>query len=90
MKFLNERNSKGAIKARKNPNYRHNRHCVFMIHIHLVFVTKYRRFCFTQRVIDHLETIFTNICKDYEAELKEFNGEEDHVHLLIKEFYGKH
>jgi len=27
--------------------------------------------------------IFADVCKDFEAELVEFNGEKDHVHLLV-------
>jgi putative transposase len=53
------------------------------MHIHLVFVTKYRRKAFTKEVIDFMKPIFTKICKDFEAELVEFDGEGDHVHLLI-------
>jgi putative transposase len=30
-----------------------------------------------------MREIFSNICTDFESELLEFNGEEDHVHLLI-------
>lgn len=30
-----------------------------------------------------LKSILTDICKDFEAELVEFNGEPDHVHLLV-------
>lgn len=62
---------------------RHGRHCVFLMHIHLVFVTKYRRKAFTKEVIDFMKPIFIKICKDFEAELIEFDGESDHVHLLI-------
>lgn len=76
-------NSKKAIKERANPLIRHGRHCTFLIHAHLVFVTKYRRVCFTSRVLDHLEKVFNSICSDFEAELVEFEGEGDHVHLLI-------
>lgn len=83
MKGVHEKNSKDAILSRKNPNLRHGRHCVFMMHVHLVFVTKYRRFCFTKRVLDHLESIMKSICQDFEAELVEFDGEDDHVHLLV-------
>ena len=76
-------NSKKAIKERSNPKIRHGRHCTFLIHAHLVFVTKYRRVCFTTRVLDHMEEIFKSVCSDFEAELVEFEGEGDHVHLLI-------
>lgn len=30
-----------------------------------------------------METVFREVCKDFNAELKEFNGEHDHVHLLV-------
>jgi len=30
-----------------------------------------------------LKTIFTSVCLDFNAELSEFDGEKDHVHLLI-------
>jgi putative transposase len=29
------------------------------------------------------EEIMRKVCEDFEAELKEFNGEPDHVHLLV-------
>ncbi len=68
---------------RNNNDIRHGRHCVFKLHIHLVFVTKYRRNVFTKEVIDDLKAIFSEICDDFEAELVEFDGEDDHVHLLV-------
>ena len=62
---------------------RTGRHCVFNLHVHLVFVTKYRRDVFSERVLIDLEEIFKKVCLNFEAELIEFNGEHDHVHLLI-------
>jgi putative transposase len=62
---------------------RHGRHCVFLMHVHLVFVTKYRRGVFSKQILDDLEEIFSNVCTDFEAELVEFDGEDDHVHLLV-------
>lgn len=53
------------------------------MHVHLVFVTKYRRKVFTKQILEDLRKIFINVCLDFEAELVEFEGEEDHVHLLI-------
>ncbi|PIX80698.1 MAG: IS200/IS605 family transposase, partial [Piscirickettsiaceae bacterium CG_4_10_14_3_um_filter_44_349] len=66
-----------------NNEIRTGRHCVFNLHIHLVFVTKYRSDVFSDRVLSDLEEIFKSVCLDFEAELVEFNGEHDHVHLLI-------
>ena len=67
----------------KNNNIRTGRHCVFMMHVHLVFITKYRRGVFTKTILDELKNIFTSVCADFEAELIEMNGECDHVHLLV-------
>lgn len=54
------------------------------MHVHLVFVTKYRRKVFTEHVLSDLRLIFSNICNDFEAQLVECDGEGDHVHLLVK------
>jgi len=54
------------------------------MHVHLVFVTKYRRKVFTKQVLEELRGIFTNVCVDFEACLVEFEGEGDHVHLLVE------
>lgn len=62
---------------------RHGRHCIFNLHVHLVFVTKCRYKLFDQDALTALQRIFTDICKNFESELAEFNGERDHVHLLI-------
>jgi len=62
---------------------RHGRHCVFLMHVHLVFVTKYRRNVFTKQILDDLRPIFSAICTDFESALVEFEGEDDHVHLLV-------
>ena len=62
---------------------RHGRLCVFLMHVHLVFVTKYRREVFTKEILGDLRPIFSSVCADFEAELVEFDGEDDHVHLLV-------
>ena len=58
-------------------------HCVFSMHVHLVFVTKYRRMVFTSEILSEMHSIFVKVCEDFEAELVEFEGERDHVHLLV-------
>ena len=62
---------------------RHGRQCVFLLHVHLVFVKKYRREVFTKEILDDLRPIFSSVCADFEAELVEFDGEDDYVHLLV-------
>jgi putative transposase len=56
---------------------------VFALHVHLVFVTKYRRKVFHAEHLVALEGIMRAVCLDFGAELREFNGESDHVHLLV-------
>lgn len=54
------------------------------MHVHLVFVAKYRRKVFTRPVLKELKNIFENVCCDFEAKLVEFEGEGDHVYLLVE------
>src|SRR5690554_7947254 len=62
---------------------RTGRHCVFNMHVHLVFVAKYRRDVFTNAMLETMREVFERVCLDFEAELIEFDGEHDHVHLLV-------
>jgi putative transposase len=64
-------------------DYRTGRHCVFALHVHLVFVAKYRRMVFTKEILEDLRAIFSDVCQDFDATVEEFDGERDHVHLLI-------
>src|SRR4051812_39052747 len=66
-----------------NPDLRRGRHVVFTLHVHLVFVTKYRRGVFDEAMLTRCEEIMRDVCQSFEAELREFNGEGDHVHLLV-------
>ncbi|MEU4482121.1 transposase [Micromonospora sp. NPDC023966] len=56
-------------------------HCVFAMHVYLVFVTKVRHKVFGDRHLSWMEQVMRNVCADFEAELIEFNGENNHVHL---------
>lgn len=82
-KVKSPRNSPEAVAKRTTQGVRHGRHCVFLMHVHLVFVAKYRKKLFTKEILSFLEVVFRDVCTDFEAELKEFNGEGDYVHLLI-------
>lgn len=67
----------------KEINIRRGRQCSFIMHVHLVFVAKYRRNIFDQDAIEKLRGYFTSVCIDFDVELVEMDGERDHVHLLI-------
>ncbi|MDH6285040.1 IS200/IS605 family transposase [Prescottella agglutinans] len=51
--------------------------------IHLVFVTKYRRGALTESMLTRCEEIMAEVSDKFGSTLVEFNGETDHVHLLV-------
>ena len=65
------------------PAIRTGRHCVFALHSHLVFVTKYRRKVFTDRHLTRMEEIMREVAAGFDVQVTEFNGESNHIHLLV-------
>lgn len=63
--------------------WRTGRSCVFKNHVHLVFVTKYRRDVLTLEMLNRLKEIFIETCEQMDCALLEFGGEDDHVHILV-------
>ena len=59
-------------------------HCVYKLNYHLVLVTKYRRKCINADLMRRLKEILNELCKKWDSKLIEFNGESDHIHLLIE------
>ncbi|MFE6752800.1 IS200/IS605 family transposase [Streptomyces sp. NPDC057684] len=66
-----------------NPHIRKGRTVVCALHAHVVFTPKYRRGPFTDEILRRCEDVMRAVCADFETELVEFNGETDHVHLLV-------
>lgn len=62
---------------------RRGRTVVYSLSAHLVFVTKYRRGVITDRVREHLRQSFASVMADFGGELRQCDGEDDHVHLLV-------
>jgi len=62
---------------------RKGNHVSFKLNAHIIFVTKYRERTLTGHHLQTLERILARLCADRRAKLEEFNGELDHVHLLI-------
>ena len=63
---------------------RQGRYCVFKMHVHWVFLAKYRRKVFDGDAIERLREIFTRVCLDFESQRVEMDGEHDHAHLLVE------
>jgi len=74
---------------KEKPDIRGGRHCIFTMHIHLVFVPKYRKQVFDSKALSALEDIFVHVLTQSDAEVTEFNGESDHVHLLLVKYPPK-
>jgi putative transposase len=66
------------------PLYEKGFRSVYLLNAHIVFVTKYRRKVITKDLLHRLEQIFKDTCSLWESSVIEFNGESDHVHLLIQ------
>ena len=56
---------------------------VYKLTAHVVLVTKYRKKAISEKVLLRLKEIFTDTLIKWECNLVEFNGESDHIHLLI-------
>ena len=59
-------------------------HASFKLTFHLVLVVKYRRKVIDADVLKTLEKVLRATLDKWECSLIEFNGERDHVHLLIE------
>jgi putative transposase len=66
----------------RNADVRWGRTVVCCLHAHLVFTPKYRRGPFTSQILRRCEEIMRDVCADFGAELREFNGETGHARLL--------
>jgi putative transposase len=62
---------------------RRGRSVVWNLHVHLIFVTKYRRGVLDGAMLTRCEQVMREVCEGMGAELREFNGEDDYVHLLV-------
>ena len=61
-----------------------NNHAVFSLNYHLVIVVKYRQRVLTQKILSRLREIAEYVGKNNNVFIHEMNGEEDHVHFLLK------
>lgn len=61
-----------------------NNHRAYELYAHLVFVVKYRRRALTAQILNDLNEILLEKSLDLNISIEEFNGERDHVHVLIR------
>jgi putative transposase len=65
---------------------RKERHSVSDLKVHLVCVTKYRCKVLTSEGLKVLEDSFNEVARKMNFKILDFNGESDHIHVLIE--YG--
>ena len=63
--------------------YRRGAHTVFEIHLHLVWITKYRRPALTGEIATRVRDLIRDICGQHEVSIMKGHVSKDHVHLLI-------
>jgi putative transposase len=63
--------------------YRHGPHSVFEIHLHLVWVTKYRKPVLAGAVGVRVRDLIREICGASEVLIIKGHVSKDHVHLLV-------
>jgi putative transposase len=64
--------------------FRKERNSVTDLKAHLVCVTKYRRSILTAEGLTVLEKSFGEVAKSMNFQVLEFNGEADHIHVLLE------
>ena len=64
-------------------DYDKRRHSVTKLCVHLVFTTKYRRKVMTPPILEEMKVTLWETAEKIGCTVKEINGEEDHIHLLL-------
>lgn len=64
--------------------YKRNRHSVYRLTYHLVVVTKYRKPCLSEKILNRLKEISQTLFQTWRCEIIEINGESDHLHILFE------
>jgi len=63
--------------------YRRGAHTEFEIHLHLVWITKYRRPALSGEVATRVRDLIRDICGQHEVQIVKGHVAKDHVHLMV-------
>ena len=67
----------------KKKSYRSSSRSVSDLKAHLVLTTKYRARCINAAILEQLEVSIKNLSPKWGVNIIEFNGEDNHIHLLF-------
>ena len=71
-------------------DYRRGAHTVLEIHLHLVWITKYRRPALSGEVATRVRDLIRDICGQHEVNIMKGHVTRDHVHLFVSIPAGDH
>lgn len=63
--------------------YRRNRHAVYLLTYHVIFVTKYRKKVITDEMGDFMKNHAAYLCGRMECDMLSAETDRDHMHMLI-------
>ena len=63
--------------------YRHGSHTIFSIHLHLVWITKYRKKVLVDSVALRVRDMIREICQGEGVDIIKGHVSKDHVHLFV-------
>jgi putative transposase len=63
--------------------YLQGTHSVFLIHLHIVWITKYRKQILTGEIVLKLREILREICTKESVSIIRGHVSKDHVHLFV-------
>ncbi len=63
--------------------YRTSAHAKYRLHVHVVWVTKYRKQVLTGDIAKRTRELIREICRTNEVEIIKGHVSKDHVHLLV-------
>ena len=64
-------------------SYRHGSHTVFAIHLHLVWITKYRKKVLEGAVAYRVRDMIREICQSEDVDIIKGHVSKDHIHLFV-------
>lgn len=64
-------------------SYRHGAHTAFEIHLHIVWITKYRKPVMRGEVALRAREIIRQVCREEDVEILKGHVSKDHVHLMV-------
>ena len=71
------------IKLMRNNTFSSHHHCIFNLTFHVIFVTKFRKCCLNQFVLNDIYEIIPKIAKSIGVEIQEIKGESEHIHFIL-------